>query len=162
MRQVSDRRSELRLDPDGDELLEPRARTVDHTECAVPGPGQRHGRVDQLAEQRLERELRAQRDPGLDERADALGSGGGEVRHGAGQLDNLCGLFLCSGSGPGYSLRGTITSGQGARCGHRLLTEPSRSPSALGADKRSFEVVWKANPTQLGAAYLGARLRAPA
>src|SRR5262249_52042029 len=55
---------------DGDELLEPGARTVDHAERAVARAGELHGGLDDPAQERLERELRAQGDACLDETAE--------------------------------------------------------------------------------------------
>ena len=47
MRKVTNRRLRFRVDPHGDELLEPGAEPVDHTESAVPRTGQLDGCLDQ-------------------------------------------------------------------------------------------------------------------
>ena len=74
-RQITDRRARLLVDADGDELLEPRARRIDHAERSVAGPGEPCGRPDQLLEQGLERQLGAERDTGLDKDAEPVGRG---------------------------------------------------------------------------------------
>ena len=63
---LTDRGLELWLDPDGDELLEPRAGLVDHAERAVARTSQLDGGLDHLLQERLERELGAERDPRLE------------------------------------------------------------------------------------------------
>ena len=66
-RQVADRRMRLGVDARGDEALELRARRIDDAERRVAGPGQLGSRLDQPLEQRLERQLGAERDAGFDE-----------------------------------------------------------------------------------------------
>jgi hypothetical protein len=51
------------------EALEPGAGLVDDAKGGVAGAGQRGRRLHQLLQQIVERELRAQRDPGSDESA---------------------------------------------------------------------------------------------
>ena len=72
-RQVADRRLRLVVDADGDELLEPGPEPVDHAERAVARAGQLDRRLDQALQQRLERELGAERDPDLDQTPQAIG-----------------------------------------------------------------------------------------
>ena len=48
---------------------------IDHAERAVAGPGELRGRLDQLLEQGLERQLGAEGDAGLDEDAQPVGRG---------------------------------------------------------------------------------------
>ena len=55
-----------------DEALEALATLVDHAKGRVPGAGQGGCRLGQLQQQRIERQLRAERNAGLDEAAEAL------------------------------------------------------------------------------------------
>jgi hypothetical protein len=74
-REVADRRARLLVDADGDELLEPSSRRIDDAERSVARPGQLRSRLDQLLEERLERQLGAECDTGLDEDAEPVGRG---------------------------------------------------------------------------------------
>ena len=74
-REVTDLGHRLGVDPGVDEALEPSSRLVDHAERRVAGAGQLGGSLGQLQQQIVERELRAQRDAGVDEPAQAAGVG---------------------------------------------------------------------------------------
>ena len=63
------------VDAGGDESLEVRARGVDHAERRVARAGQLRRGLDELLQQRVERELRAERDARVDERAQAVAGG---------------------------------------------------------------------------------------
>ena len=78
-REVADLRHRLRIHPGVDEAFEPRSRRVDHAERRVPRPGQVRGRLGQLQQQIVERELGAQRDAGVDEPAKAAGRRHGPI-----------------------------------------------------------------------------------
>ncbi len=71
-RKVADLGHRLGVDTGVDEALEPRARLVDHAERGVAGAGQGGGRLGQLPQQIVQRELRAERDAGSDESLQAL------------------------------------------------------------------------------------------
>lgn len=65
--QLPDRGVGLGVDAVGDEALELPAARVDDPERGIAGPGQLGGRLDEALEHRLERQLGAERDSGLDE-----------------------------------------------------------------------------------------------
>ena len=71
-REVTDLGHGLVVDAGVDEALEPRPRRVDHAERGVAGAGQCGGRLGQLPQQIVQRELRAQCDAGRDEALQAL------------------------------------------------------------------------------------------
>ena len=66
-REVADRGLRLGVDAGGQEALELRAARVDHAERRVARAGQLGGGLDDPLEQRVERELRGERDPGLEQ-----------------------------------------------------------------------------------------------
>ena len=66
-RQVADRLVGLLVDPRGEEPLQSLSRRVDHAERRVARLGQLRGDLGQALEERIERQLGRQRDPGLDE-----------------------------------------------------------------------------------------------
>src|SRR5262249_7469982 len=68
-RGVADRRVRLWVDPGGDEAFQPRAARGDHPKRSVAGARQLRGFLDEALQQRVERELGADRDACLDERA---------------------------------------------------------------------------------------------
>ena len=68
-------RVRLLVDAGGDEAFELRTRRVDDAERGVARAGQLRRGLDELLQQRVERELRAERDPRLDERAQAFARG---------------------------------------------------------------------------------------
>ena len=71
-REISDLRNGLLVEAGVDEALEPRTGGIDHAQRRVAGAGQCGGRLGQLQQQIVQRELRAQRDAGRDEPAQAL------------------------------------------------------------------------------------------
>ena len=70
-RQVADRRVRLLVDAGRDEALERRAGLVDHPERGVARAGQRRGGLDDLLQQRVERQLGVERDAGVEQLAKA-------------------------------------------------------------------------------------------
>ena len=72
-RELPNPRLSLGVDANRDELLEAGAKPVDHSESAVTGTGQLDRGLDQQSKQRLERKLRAERDPRVDEATETLG-----------------------------------------------------------------------------------------
>src|SRR6266496_3435584 len=65
-RQVADLAPRLLVDACRDEALEPCTCGVDHAQRRVPCTGQLRRGLDELLQQRVERELRRERDAGLD------------------------------------------------------------------------------------------------
>ena len=68
----------LGVDARGDEALERLSARVDHAERCVPGAGELRRGLDELLEERVERELGVECDPRLDERPQPLGDVGTE------------------------------------------------------------------------------------
>ena len=69
LRELADRLDALRLDPVGEEPLQPGPGWVDHAQCRIPSLGQ-HGRhFEQAPQDRIERQLGCDRHAGLEERA---------------------------------------------------------------------------------------------
>ena len=71
-RQVADRGMGLLVDAGGEEPLEALARAIDDAERRVARFGQLGGRLGEALEQRVERELGGERDPGVDQDAQPL------------------------------------------------------------------------------------------
>src|SRR6185436_5330155 len=61
----------LRIDPRSEEALELGAAAVDHTQRCITGARELRGRLDQPLQECIERQLRGDRNAGLDERAHA-------------------------------------------------------------------------------------------
>ena len=86
-RQLADRRVGLGVDPRGEEALQPVARTIDDAERRVAGVRELGGCFHEPLQEGVERELRRERDPGVDEHtqpAELLGSvaaSGRALRH---------------------------------------------------------------------------------
>ena len=74
-RQIADRRVGLRVDARRQEAFEPGPGLVDDAERRVPGAGELRRRLDELLQERVERELRAERDPRVDEDAQTVECG---------------------------------------------------------------------------------------
>jgi hypothetical protein len=72
-RQVPDRCVRVLVDAGRDELLEPRAAGVDHTERGVPGVGDERRSLHDRLQNSVERQLRADRDTDLEQRPQAVG-----------------------------------------------------------------------------------------
>jgi hypothetical protein len=72
VREIADRRVRLGVDPGGEEALQPLTGLVDHAERRVAGLRQLRGRLDDPLQERLQRELRAERDPRVHEDAEAV------------------------------------------------------------------------------------------
>ena len=70
--QVADRRVGLRVDARRQEAFETGPGLVDDAERRVAGAGELRGRLDELLEEGVEGELRAQRDPCVDEDAQSV------------------------------------------------------------------------------------------
>ena len=70
--QVADRRVSLRVDARRQEAFETGAGLIDDAERRVPGAGELRRRLDELLEEGVEGELRAQRDPCVDEDAQSV------------------------------------------------------------------------------------------
>ena len=68
-RQVTDRRPRLLIEAGRNEALERRSASVNYTECRVARPRQRRRRLDDPLQDRVERELGADRDPRLEQGA---------------------------------------------------------------------------------------------
>ena len=66
-RQIADRGVRLGVDTRRQEALEARAGLVDDAERRIVRPRQLRGRLDELLQERVQRELRAESDPGIDE-----------------------------------------------------------------------------------------------
>ncbi len=66
-RQVADRLLGLHVDPRRVEGFEAATGTVDHAERRVPRLGEVGGRLDDVLQQGVERQLRVERDPGVDQ-----------------------------------------------------------------------------------------------
>ena len=71
-RQLADLVRLLLIDSRVDEALEALATLVDHAKGRVAGAGQGSRRLGELQQQGIERQLRAERNAGLDEAAEAL------------------------------------------------------------------------------------------
>ena len=78
---VADRGVCLRVDAGREEALQPLPGTVDDAQRGVPCAGELSRSLDELLEERVEGELRAQRDPRVDEDAQTIECG--LLRHGA-------------------------------------------------------------------------------
>jgi len=72
--EISDRRMRLGVDAGRQEALQTRPRLVDHPQRRIPRSGQLHGGLDELLQERVQRERRAEGDAGIDERAEAVAS----------------------------------------------------------------------------------------
>ena len=71
-RPLADQLLGVRVDAGDEEALEPRSRRIDHPERGVAGFGELGGRLGDELEHRVERELAADGDACLDQRAEAL------------------------------------------------------------------------------------------
>ena len=78
-RKVADGGARLLVDTRRDEALEPPPGRVDDAERGVPGVGELRGGLDETLQKGVEGQLRAERDPRLDE----LSQAGAAVRHAA-------------------------------------------------------------------------------
>ncbi len=74
-RQIADRRVSLRVDTGRQEALEAGACLVDHAERRVPGAGELRGRLDELLQERVEGQLRTERDTRVDKDAQPVERG---------------------------------------------------------------------------------------
>ena len=70
--EVADLRAQLVVDARVDEALELAVGRVEHAERGVPGARQRGDGLDELLQERVERQLGRKRDPSLDQRAQAV------------------------------------------------------------------------------------------
>ena len=71
VRRVADDCSGLLVDPGGHEALEARPGRVDHAQRGILGARDERRRLDDALQDAVERELRADREAGFDERAEA-------------------------------------------------------------------------------------------
>src|SRR5215218_9954585 len=98
VRRVADRSLGLRVDAGDDEPLERLPAGVDDPERRIAGSGQLRGRLDDLLEHRVERELGRERDTGVDDCTEAV-----HLRHG--RLIIRVGLGPAEGGWASLSLR---------------------------------------------------------